>query len=89
VGETLQFRRAAQTKRIEKSAAELFGTSQHIITFGYSDDEISFVIKGIQGNIITESYRGTPISEMEGMSDDAMKNRLAEITANTARLLSF
>jgi hypothetical protein len=87
--ENLHVRRSVQTKRIMGCAAEIFGSKEHCITFMFPEDEISFLTSDANGSILTESRRGTPVSEIEGMADEEIKNRLEEMTANTARHLSY
>jgi hypothetical protein len=75
--EILHQRRSIQTKRIENSAAEVFSSKPHHIMFMFPEEEISFLITDANGNILTESRRGTPISQIESMADEEITTRLA------------
>ena len=77
----IQEMRSVQTKRIERITAKILSTTPHIITFVFSEDEISFRIDGTDGSILAEAYRGTHTSDIESMSDEKIEGRLKELLA--------
>lgn len=80
--EYLHRRRSIQTKRIERIVTSLLGPQLYRITFVFYEDEISFKISGSNGDILAEAYRGTPVSEIEGMSDDQIEVKIRGLFAN-------
>ena len=76
-----------QAKRIDRILVGILRPKAFRVTFGYSDEGISFRIDDTGGNILGEAYRGTSVSEIKNMSDEAIEKRLKEILANTQRLL--
>lgn len=80
-------KRRGQADRIERILGGILRPEMFRITFGYSDEGISFRIDDGGGNILGEAYSATPITEIENMSDKTIENRLKQILANTHRLL--
>jgi len=80
--ENLQLRWSIQTKRIERIVASMLAPKFHRITYVFSEDEISFRIDGSNGDVLAEAYRGTPIREIEKMTEEQIEHKLKELFAN-------